>query len=540
MKKKSTNTIINETLPMCITCRLFPLFQSITYTSTHSLIFTYKCKCNEHKSVLLSNYLEDFFLFTQLLVNKCNCGADSKFYCSACELYICDICLSVHKTHLLFTKQIIIPITKCQKHRKVFSHFCYKCNNQICEECVKKEHIKHRVKQYDFYYTEANKKISPFALKYEEKITKQCELFSIDKRGKNIKAIMALYSFYLNGFKAAKQIKSFELISSMLKLIDLSLNPHEKKFIRYNKVPHLFLNRPITTEQFEYKKIISTKTGNILLIYSESFELYSPNHRLIKKEKMEFNWNGSIEFLNKEKFGIFSNLKIKIYETDSCSLIKEIPLSKDYKQYSYTIIDDDHVCLYSKKQAVILNINTKEESKIPLITNEYFTIRPLKKDSIILLSSSGFGIYNLITKECEKTFKYNENKIYVMFGFPINNINKSYEYHSIIITDNVFVIITISYSESKMIIYGFSTKDYEMKYEKNVKRDIISENQFTKDYFLLTDEKGIKMYDISNGDMITEYKMGKTIRNELKKVVWLSERYVIIKREYKDDLYILN
>ena len=235
---------------------------------------------------------------------------------------------------------------------------------------------------------------------------------------------MALYSFYLNGFKAAKQIKSFELISSMLKLIDLSLNPHEKKFIRYNKVPHLFLNRPITTEQFEYKKIISTKTGNILLIYSESFELFSPNHRLIKKEKMEFNWNGSIEFLNKEKFGIFSNLKIKIYETDSCSLIKEIPLSKDYKQYSYTIIDDDHVCLYSKKQAVILNINTKEESKIPLITNEYFTIRPLKKDSIILLSSSGFGIYNLITKECEKTFKYNENKIYVMFGFPINNINK--------------------------------------------------------------------------------------------------------------------
>ena len=255
---------------------------------------------------------------------------------------------------------------------------------------------------------------------------------------------------------------------------------------------------------------------------------------------MEFNWNGSIEFLNKEKFGIFSNLKIKIYETDSCSLIKEIPLSKDYKQYSYTIIDDDHVCLYSKKQAVILNINTKEESKIPLITNEYFTIRPLKKDSIILLSSSGFGIYNLITKECEKTFKYNENKIYVMFGFPINNINKSYEYHSIIITDNVFVIITISYSESKMIIYGFSTKDYEMKYEKNVKRDIISENQFTKDYFLLTDEKGIKMYDISNGDMITEYKMRKTIRNELKKVVWLSERYVILKREYKDDLYILN
>ena len=91
-----------------------------------------------------------------------------------------------------------------------------------------------------------------------------------------------------------------------------------------------------------------------------------------------------------------------------------------------------------------------------------------------------------------------------------------------------------------MIIYGFSTKDYEMKYEKNVKRDIISENQFTKDYFLLTDEKGIKMYDISNGDMITEYKMRKTIRNELKKVVWLSERYVLIKREYKDDLYILN
>ena len=184
MNKKSTNAIINEILPMCITCRAFPLFQSLTYTSTHSLIFTYKCKCNEHKSVFLSNYLEDSFLYNKLLVNTCNCGAESKCYCFTCELYICDICLSVHNNHPLFTKQIKIQITKCKKHHKVFSHFCYKCSSQICEECVKKEHIRHKLRKYAFYYTEANKKISHFALKNEEKITQKCEIFSTEKRKK--------------------------------------------------------------------------------------------------------------------------------------------------------------------------------------------------------------------------------------------------------------------------------------------------------------------------------------------------------------------
>lgn len=33
----------------------------------------------------------------------------------------------------------------------------------------------------------------------------------------------------MNGFKVAKKIKSFELITSMLKIIDFSLTPQEKK-----------------------------------------------------------------------------------------------------------------------------------------------------------------------------------------------------------------------------------------------------------------------------------------------------------------------
>lgn len=78
-----------------------------------------------------------------------------------------------------------------------------------------------------------------------------------------------------------------------------------------------------------------------------------------------------------------------------------------------------------------------------------------------------------------------------------------------------------------------------MKYEKKVKQ-IITENTLTKDYFLLTDEEGITMYDISNGDMITKYGMRKKMFNEFKKVFLLPERYVLVKRTYNNELYIMN
>ena len=108
---------------------------------------------------------------------------------------------------------------------------------------------------------------------------------------------------------------------------------------------------------------------------------------------MENSLSNFFEFSNKDTFGLVFGEKIEIYETDSCSLIKEIPFNQNYKKYRYTIIDDDRICLYSNKQAVIININTKEEYSIPLKMKEYFTIQPLKKDAIILLYSSKFKIH---------------------------------------------------------------------------------------------------------------------------------------------------
>ena len=48
------------------------------------------------------------------------------------------------------------------------------------------------------------------------------------------------------------------------------------------------------------------------------------------------------------------------------------------------------------------------------------------------------------------------------------------------------------------------------------------------------------MYDISNGDMITKYGMRKKMFNEFKKVFWRSEIYVLVKRTYNNELYIIN
>lgn len=527
MSKKKTNTIMNEIIPLCISCSTIPLFKSFTYTSTKDIILTYKCKCSDSKSVILSNYLEDIFLFSKILLNKCKCGAEATCYCSTCELYICAICLDVHNNHFLSQKKIIMNNKKCKyHHNKPLTHFCSKCNNPICEQCAKEEHINHKVKKYDIYYQEAKKKITYSSVKFEEKISKLCEVIPIDKRKKSIKDIMAVYSFYMNGLKIAKTMLSFDIISSMLRMIEMSLTPHEKKIIIYNNFPHIFLNRPIKSSKFLCYKMITTKTGNILLVGYNSLALYSPNHRLIKEEAINDSTKDFIEFPNKEKIVIRFITKVKIFETDTCALVKEISIKKEYEQDYHTLLDHEHLCLYTFEQIVVVNLNTSEENKLNFKKkNGYFDVKLLNKDAIVLLYSRKFEIYNLITKECVKTFEYEQ----------INSYGDSYN----IISDNIFVILYNNYQNKTISIYGFSKNNYEKLYERYEDLQIDKGSPYNKDYFIIIKD-GLMIYDINTGVMIFRYQQRKNSSFFVKNVFWLSERYLIVKRDKRHDLYIIN
>ena len=83
--------IISKQIPICLSCYSIPLFLSLTYTSKFDIIFKYKCKCNsKQKGVLLSQYFENIFLLTKIIEINCNCGKRYQYYCSTCDIYVCD------------------------------------------------------------------------------------------------------------------------------------------------------------------------------------------------------------------------------------------------------------------------------------------------------------------------------------------------------------------------------------------------------------------------------------------------------------------
>ena len=85
-QKNNISPIVNKLIPICLSCNSIPLFLSLTHTSQYDIIFNYKCKCSSDGSVILSQYLENLFIYTKILLFKCFCEKRASYDCSKCDL----------------------------------------------------------------------------------------------------------------------------------------------------------------------------------------------------------------------------------------------------------------------------------------------------------------------------------------------------------------------------------------------------------------------------------------------------------------------
>ena len=240
-QKNNISPIVNKLIPICLSCNSIPLFLSLTHTSQYDIIFNYKCKCSSDRSVILSQYLENLFIYTKILLFKCFCEKRASYDCSKCDLYICDKCLAVHLNHLVFLIKTILPKNICKTHRIINNHYCRKCNKKICDKCVIIAHSKHKTISFEKYYDEVKWKTSSFLYHFERNVKSITESLPENKRIKAYNEINALFSFYVNGYKYSKIIRNFNLIHSLLAIKECSIKNTTTKLIQYNKLPHLFM-----------------------------------------------------------------------------------------------------------------------------------------------------------------------------------------------------------------------------------------------------------------------------------------------------------
>ena len=90
-------------------------------------------------------------------------------YCSKCDKWFCQQCLSYHNS--LLPEHIITPIKipkyiECKEHSNNILFYCTKCNIGICEKCKSEYHCDHYILSIDEYFNRAYQSL-PFKT-YEE------------------------------------------------------------------------------------------------------------------------------------------------------------------------------------------------------------------------------------------------------------------------------------------------------------------------------------------------------------------------------------
>lgn len=215
MNVKNKTKIINKQIPLCLTCHTIPLFLLLSYISKYDIIFTYKCLCSYYKQVFLSQYYENRFIISKIIETNCTCRKRYKYYCSTCDAYVCGLCLKVHNNHILFSMRTEILVKKCIKHHKIKKYFCQDCYYEICEDCCKSIHKKHKTQTFFTFFEETKRKISIFYYNTETVIQKMIKNFPEEKKKKAYDEINTLFSYYKNIFDYATEIKSFEILISM-------------------------------------------------------------------------------------------------------------------------------------------------------------------------------------------------------------------------------------------------------------------------------------------------------------------------------------
>lgn len=126
-----------------------------------NLIYLTCKKCNIEKKYTFEEYEK----YDNNFLIKCNDCKKSYnkinliYYCSKCNNYICNSCLKKHfhkenkNKNIDNYKKIIIPYNLidfvCHTHSKILYNYCLKCKKKICPKCEMESHLNHEKNIFD-------------------------------------------------------------------------------------------------------------------------------------------------------------------------------------------------------------------------------------------------------------------------------------------------------------------------------------------------------------------------------------------------------
>ena len=488
--------IISKQIPICLSCYSIPLFLSLTYTSKFDIIFKYKCKCNsKQKEVLLSQYFENIFLLTKIIEINCNCGKRYQYYCSTCDIYVCDTCLKVHNNHILFSAKTKLHSKKCKKHQKNKDFYCKKCNIEICEDCSKNIHHSHNTLSFFMFYQETKRKSANFIYNSDTFNKDIVNHFPEEKKDKAYNEIKTLLSYYKNAFEHISQIKSFDVLISMSNINKLNIKSEIKYRFRYNSFPHLFLsNKPLHITRKEIKYVFFTKKENIVLITENKIEVYSQTQNLLKS-KPAIADSRYFLFPNKEIFAAVTCSKVFIYDIETLELKKEISFeSEEYDKF--LIVNNTTICFpFAKENCVVIDIITNKQTEFKISKMNGYCINRLNNGVFVFIYKDNFEVWDLLNGKCEKKVKFGEEK---------NELY--YKYKSYLISKKMIVVTIQHYHEFYCLYKGYSTKDYSLVYSVKTTLNVYRMRQIDEDNAILISNNEYQIFDIETGNVLSIYK----------------------------------
>ena len=408
---------------ICPRCREIPEIRFILDNT--DIKIEKNCKCS-YTIKNLSSFDTLFDIKEISLQNKCircyNEILNEKTYCSNCKGYFCYSCsLNNHNEH--YNPLISLPNTKCAPHKKKLLYYCYDCNEDLCELCIKThndhEHKQlkdmislNKLKEIEDELFIWHKEYSKYLLELREKIKIICNYRPPEYMIKNLSRVTTKdftnvnKLFEKNLFQCNEIFKYIKIFIKAYEMFNDNLN-HQ---IIYNVLNNTKIN-PFTVS---VKNYVEYKEERVTEYLNSHFLIYLPHRYLnfcnyinmIKQITVTSNCICFIA-LNDGRYASCSNQAIFIYKIDLS--LEETKIDRNNK------ID------------LIFQLNEKYLVSTDNNIISIWSLRPLKK--VLSVQSNKMEV-----RKIDKICKYSENEF-------------------IIISKNVF-------------IYSFNEKEKKIKLTK--------------------------------------------------------------------------
>lgn len=308
--------------------------------------------CNKCNTEIKYSYLEYEKTKNELLIKCSNCKKIMKdlnlaHYCFICQKNICEGCIKKHfqnenkNSNFANFHEIIYSYIDfcCKVHEKVEYKYCLECQKNICVNCEMESHLNHETKVYD------EKQINSVLIKQKQNLKKEKEEYSRMKV--IVEDCIDSISKYLNDLIVYKE-EEIKIKEEMIK--ELEMFKYDNTLLENVNNLYFDINDVFYNGQDSWDK----KLNNIFEFFKEPIKI--KRTKLCRKENLKGPYNiiqkvnlenstykGEMDeivtdlvslsnYLNKNYFAVsFNNGLLKIYNDDFANRIPYLIIDKEFE-----------------------------------------------------------------------------------------------------------------------------------------------------------------------------------------------------------------